>query len=102
MDAVTTGGGNRTRQPGAARLGHHILGQRLQRARQGAVRGAREGEETRLILLLCVIFSIGRSIATLPSKDKKPSSMGLGERGFHARGVYATLDTSRMGTAKVE
>ena len=36
------------------------------------------------------------------TKYKGPSSMDCRERESHARGVYPTQDTSRMGTARVK
>ena len=35
-----------------------------------------------------------------PKKYKGPFSVDCRERGSHARGVYPTRDTSRMGTAR--
>ena len=35
-------------------------------------------------------------------KYKRPFSMNCRERGSHARGVYSTQGTSRMGTAKAK
>jgi hypothetical protein len=43
VDAVAAGGSDRARQPGAPRLGHRHLGQRLQPARPSALRRARQG-----------------------------------------------------------
>lgn len=40
VDAVAAGGGDRARQPGAARLGHRHVGQRVQPAGPRALRCA--------------------------------------------------------------
>ena len=42
-----------------------------------------------------------RSLSHFASKYKGPSSIGYRERGSHARGVYRTQGTSRMGKARV-
>ena len=35
-------------------------------------------------------------------KYKRPSRLDYRERGSHARGVYPTQDSSRVGTARVK
>ena len=55
----------------------------------------------RLVLVVVVIQAIYGSITT-GQKYKRTSSMNCRERGSHARGVYPTQYTSRMGTARVK
>ena len=84
----------------------------FKRRRTGTVRSGGHGsaEEQRCELskareLLCilevVILALYGFIKTC-QKYKETSSMDYRERGSHARGVYATQYTPRMGTAKVK
>ena len=52
--------------------------------------------------MLKAVFGGCEDIAIDRPKYKGPFSMACGERGSHARGVYHTQDTSRMGTARVK
>ena len=42
-----------------------------------------------------------RPLSNFASKQKGPCSVNYRERGFHARGLYITKDTLRMGTIRV-
>ena len=59
------------------------------------------------ISFILIFFNDGRSIATLrslkhfASKYKSPSCMDYRVQGSHARGVYRTQGSSRIGTARV-
>ena len=50
------------------------------------------------------MFKVDFSRCEYIAKDKytRPFSMNYREGGTHARGVYPTQDTSRMGTARVK
>ena len=54
-----------------------------------------------VVVVVVVVQALYGSITTR-QKYKGTSSMNCRERGSHARGVYPTQDTSRMGTAKVK
>ena len=57
------------------------------------------------VLVLCVVLSSLYPTLTHDTKTPKykgPYSIDYRERGSHARGVYPTPYTSRMGTARVK
>ena len=58
-------------------------------------------------LLLLLLYTRLKGLKSLRRRCKRPTckrqfSIDNRERGFHARGVYPTQDTSRMGTARVK